>query len=480
MVLINQVTGESRREDRISELPDPLINFILSFLPTKCVVSMSVLSKRWRCIWTSVPVIDLRELEFPTIVEQENTVEEAGRVRELYLLQYQRIMDWIDRKLSLHHETRDIKQFYLDSRDRSYYESSRVEEWISALITRHNLEEFAFYADGSPVTGLFPSSGGFASLTILEVDTFNPVYLPNAINFPKLKICRLWNTDLYLHSEDLTQQFFSNLPVLEELELMDCQWNSIMPELFISAPALKYLLISGPNAGQYFDDTDDSPPSYEFKVNIFAPNLQSLRYTDVPAEDYILHRFESLVDAEIDLHRFDMPFDMQEKDPIAAKVLEKLSNVKLLKISGKTFEALSFPDNLFTNWPVFHNLVLLEVTSKISFVKDKTFLNFLRITPNLETIVIAKGFVGYLSCTDSGSAPVPQCMLSHLKSVKFCEFAGFLEELNTVRSFLKNARVLGKMIIKFRSNLSTDKQNKITKQLVKFPIGSSSCVIEVS
>ncbi|PON68673.1 LRR domain containing protein [Trema orientale] len=43
--------------DRISTLPDPLIQHILSFLPTFDVVRTSVLSKQWRHIWYSVPTL---------------------------------------------------------------------------------------------------------------------------------------------------------------------------------------------------------------------------------------------------------------------------------------------------------------------------------------------------------------------------------------------------------------------------------------
>ncbi|PON54597.1 F-box domain containing protein [Trema orientale] len=41
--------------DRISELPDHLIHHILSFIPTIDVVRMSILSRRWRQVWYSVP-----------------------------------------------------------------------------------------------------------------------------------------------------------------------------------------------------------------------------------------------------------------------------------------------------------------------------------------------------------------------------------------------------------------------------------------
>ncbi|KAI3842676.1 hypothetical protein MKX03_027340 [Papaver bracteatum] len=468
-MLMNQDSGGSQRKDIISELPEPLIHHILSFLPTQCVVSTSVLSKRWRYIWTSVPVLDLRDVEFPSVARLLDTNAEHERVENLYSLQFQRLMNFVDKKLSLHRETRDIKKFYLDNLDVQRFQ---VEEWLSDLFTRQSLEEFVFYAESSP-EGLFPSRGTYTSLTILELGTWDPVYLPDAINFPNLKICRLRNATLYMHSEDLTQQFFSNLPVLEQLELIDCDWN--ISELLISAPALKYLFITGPSEAVFFHG-----PIPKFKINIFAPNLLSLRYTDFAAEDYILHRFETLVNAVIDCKRLYRSLP-QEKDPISTKFIKKLSNVKRLKISGGTFEELLFPDDVFTNWPMFHNLVYLEVASKISFSEDKTLLNFLRISPNLATIIIAQGFVGHLSSTDGGWTPdmVPQCMLLHLKAVKFFEFYGCLEDLNVVQTFLKYARVLERMIIKFDSNLPTDEQNEVMKKLLKFPRGSTSCIIEV-
>ncbi|KAJ0630995.1 putative F-box domain, leucine-rich repeat domain superfamily, F-box-like domain superfamily [Helianthus annuus] len=55
--------------DRLSSLPDDLIHKILSFVSIKQTVETSVLSSRWRFIWTSMPYLSFSSEYFCTLLK---------------------------------------------------------------------------------------------------------------------------------------------------------------------------------------------------------------------------------------------------------------------------------------------------------------------------------------------------------------------------------------------------------------------------
>ncbi|KAL3629709.1 hypothetical protein CASFOL_026931 [Castilleja foliolosa] len=63
---IENQAGKKRGEngDKISQLPEPILHHILSFLSQNDAVRTCVLSKSWRYLWCARPVIDFRESSF--------------------------------------------------------------------------------------------------------------------------------------------------------------------------------------------------------------------------------------------------------------------------------------------------------------------------------------------------------------------------------------------------------------------------------
>ncbi|XP_071708017.1 F-box/FBD/LRR-repeat protein At1g16930-like, partial [Rutidosis leptorrhynchoides] len=62
-------------DDRISSLPDDLIHKILSFISLKRAVQTSVLSSRWKYIWTSLPYLNFSSEDFSTLPKFSKFVE---------------------------------------------------------------------------------------------------------------------------------------------------------------------------------------------------------------------------------------------------------------------------------------------------------------------------------------------------------------------------------------------------------------------
>ncbi|KAJ1382089.1 Leucine-rich repeat domain superfamily [Sesbania bispinosa] len=54
--------------DRISTLPDEVLCHILSFLPTEEAIATSLLSRRWRSLWYSVPTLNFDDKSCRTLV----------------------------------------------------------------------------------------------------------------------------------------------------------------------------------------------------------------------------------------------------------------------------------------------------------------------------------------------------------------------------------------------------------------------------
>jgi len=55
--------ASEEKEDRISSLPDDVLNYILSYLPIKTIVSTRRLSRRWQHLWKHLHVLDFDEYD---------------------------------------------------------------------------------------------------------------------------------------------------------------------------------------------------------------------------------------------------------------------------------------------------------------------------------------------------------------------------------------------------------------------------------
>ncbi|XP_058782832.1 FBD-associated F-box protein At5g38590-like [Vicia villosa] len=180
-----------RKNDRISDLPDPILCHILSFLSTKLAVSTSILSKRWKLIWLSVPALDFMETPPSHVI---------GSVLQ----------------------SRDIKLPILLARHRYFYDEPKVLNQFILAATQRGVQTLELDMVGAYFDMVESVSNVLSckTLTVLKLtDVVIHDYLPQ-INVSSIKTLHLYRI-CFLRNQKYKLSFFSALPVLEELHVND-------------------------------------------------------------------------------------------------------------------------------------------------------------------------------------------------------------------------------------------------------------------
>ena len=182
--------------DRISDLPDELLQHILCFLPTKLSFTTSVLSKRWSKLCCSVPVLRF---------EDENTKDYDTFLRLC------RIVDTI--LLSPRATNQPLKIFRLKClfKDHNQNGSFNVTKWLEATKQR-SIEEFhltLYYHILKP--SIFISQ----SLVVLKLERLDIGEDTSCVDLPSLKTLTLE----YVFFENWNDyiNFLYACPILEDL-----------------------------------------------------------------------------------------------------------------------------------------------------------------------------------------------------------------------------------------------------------------------
>ncbi|KAL8514358.1 hypothetical protein ACS0TY_013464 [Phlomoides rotata] len=136
------------RVDRLSELPYSLIHLILSFLPMRDVVKTTLLSKRWKNLWTTIPCLNFCDLI------REGEEDETEKVRSfvnralifwrgIEILKFKIDIDWIfDSSLSGDIDFPQLEVFEL--RLVESYENLNIR---STSLKKLKMEKYLVYGD---------------------------------------------------------------------------------------------------------------------------------------------------------------------------------------------------------------------------------------------------------------------------------------------------------------------------------------------
>lgn len=210
--------------DRISELPDALLLKILSYLPTKKVVTTMVLSKRWKYLYTFVPTLeydhnsyqDGEDRSFSRFVYCSLLLHEAPVLRVLSIV------------LGQNTGAIDIGVF------------------VRTAIKRHarhlmiEIDDTCSAETINPV--MLPTSlyTGCTMLVSLWVNNVVLMDLSSTVSFPSLKT--LFLKSVKYPNNEFVPKILAGCPVLENLFVDRCPGDNV--NLFVvRVPSLKILLL---------------------------------------------------------------------------------------------------------------------------------------------------------------------------------------------------------------------------------------------
>ncbi|KAH6782699.1 hypothetical protein C2S51_007992 [Perilla frutescens var. frutescens] len=228
---------DKEEEDRISQLPDAILQHIISFIDIKQAVQTTILSTRWQNLWFSLSDLDFSLTRLATHSRVSLKNRQASQDFSLLFAQF------VDHFLSHRDHTSTVRNFRLsfDSRHHVHVDAPFVEKCIDYAIN-HGVQALRLEALCRPVLR-FPDSF-FASNTLRELELRQFAYgihMPKQFSLPHLKTLFLENSafmddgDVYSFSKEP----FSGFPELEKLTLHRCSIYGLV----VSAPKLRFLEI---------------------------------------------------------------------------------------------------------------------------------------------------------------------------------------------------------------------------------------------
>ncbi|EFH52750.1 predicted protein [Arabidopsis lyrata subsp. lyrata] len=227
----------------------------------------------------------------------------------------------------------------------------------------------------------------------------------------------------------------------------------------------------------YRSDDDSSAPKP--CVSFDTPSLVYLDYSDMVADKYENLKFDSLVEARLDLHL------------TAYQIMRKPNNIGFYKRVdfGCMFQALYYRGDRI---PVFNNLISLSLGSDkphgSPFIFWKLLPSLLNNSLNIETLTI-KGLVHYVAEGWEGLSPMSRLCFSWdavsdslsssaMKVLEITGYKGTSQELNQMKRLLGNLSRL-EVVRVYHKAVDDRERSSVMKDLLLLPKASSECEIQV-
>lgn len=336
---------EAPERDRLTALPDDLLHRILGFVgPRLAVGQCSLLSRRWRHLWASMPSVTL----------DESVSREFGNL--LFLLREDAKLHTFCLRSSDDEENDDENNFVYQRR------------WLRHVMSR-GVRVLMITLHSSSYRGL---SGwelpdcvfNCATVETIDLSVTSPwelVISPKSVCLPRLKKLRLDYVNL--SDSSVVEKLNSGCPALEHLDLARCG----LAQSRISSDTLKILSITA--------------CAYE-EIHIFAPNVVSLRLN--VAGRVKLDSMPSLMSAWVNISGDgENHLASDEHD-----FLNALCNAQHLELLRFDLLLQDMMENPATEGPTFGELNSLYLGEWLITDFYQPFAYFLNRAPNLVSLTL--------------------------------------------------------------------------------------------
>ncbi|XP_057446562.1 putative F-box/FBD/LRR-repeat protein At5g56810 isoform X2 [Lotus japonicus] len=375
-------------DDRISILPEELLCRILSFLPTKNAVATSVLAKKWKSLWRSLPTLDIDDCN----ISKE---EHARFIESVNAFISSRLRFSRHRHRHHHQPIRKFRLRFSWLYCKDYTNAAACVKSAVNHLVKHRLVEHLDIALPLPwiflprrgvtanKTHMSPLIFTFTNLVVLKLEGLRFTSF-SSVDFPFLKT--LYLQDLLFENPQCLAKVLSGCPVLEDFKevriFIDGEVDLIEREYF-TLPKLVRANVSG---------------RYVFLLKA-VKNVQFLHINEI--DDRILYKVKS-------------------------------TNLSV--------------------FPMFHNLTHIELSfSCIKRENWLEAVELLKYCPQLQVLVINQPYIigkieGQLrdwQCPQS----VPEYILLRLKRCYLNEYRGTRAEFQFARYIMQNGIFLENMAI---------------------------------
>ncbi|KAL1207838.1 F-box protein [Cardamine amara subsp. amara] len=416
--------------DRINGLSDEIICHILSFLATKESALTSLLSKRWRNLFTFTPNLHLDDGD-----------DELGCA--------QSFIDFVDRVLAV---SGNFPIRKISIKCRKSIGSGHVTRWMNEVLKR-GVTHLVIDVIAHEEAFLVPLEM-FTCDTIVELKLARgfEAMIPDDVSLPSLKTLFFHSFHFYNTRYCVLGKLLSACPVLEELTICGVMtWQSYTSHYCrtLSSTTLKKLTMKCIGQDHFWDMAFDTP------------SLVYLEYTDLVPREYPVVNLESLVEAKLDLSLYT-----GISNP--TNLIKGLRNVQVLELSSDRTSKMFYEFREVI--PVLSKLFHLSITTDLGHYYWKYFPILLEKSPSLHTLVI-KGPLHAVKCERQYGLSCP------VKVLKITKYGGKIEELKQMKHFLEKLSCLE--LVKVRACAINDMEKfQITKDL-QMVFRSSKCNIQI-